>query len=110
MSEFEDKNICALCFRKDISTTKHHFYPKAFHSNKRIKNKLNEDIKKTILICRLCHDCVHATLTERELLNDYNTLESLLANPYISKFVEWVRDKPNNLIIKNKQARRKRKW
>ena len=105
-----EENICALCNRKDIKTTEHHLYPKTFYSNRRIRNKIVGEVRKTVSICRLCHDCIHATLTEKELLREYNTIESLYENPFIKKFVEWVKDKPNDLIIKNKQSKRKRKW
>lgn len=51
--------------------------------------------QSVIMLCRPCHKTIHATLTEKELERDYPTRETLLANPEIAAFVEWIRDKPD---------------
>jgi len=57
------------------------------------------------MICRDCHNQVHAVLTEKELETDYNTLETLLSHPEIAKFVAWMKKhKPSGRV----QVRRKK--
>jgi hypothetical protein len=48
----------------------------------------------TVLLHQICHNEVHATLSETELARRYNTVEALRAHPRIARFVEWVHDKP----------------
>lgn len=43
------------------------------------------------MVCKPCHKTLHATLTNKELENEYNTREAILAHPEIAKFVRWVR-------------------
>lgn len=62
----------------------HHLIPKTFGG------------KETFTLHRICHRKIHATFTERELLNYYNTFERLRDHTEIQKFVAWVKKKPNN--------------
>lgn len=62
----------------------HHLVPKTFGG------------KETFTLHRICHRKIHATFTERELLNYYNTFERLRDHTEIQKFVAWVKKKPNN--------------
>ena len=43
---------------------------------------------------QICHNEIHAALTEAELARTYNTPEALRAHPRLAKFVAWVADKP----------------
>ena len=43
-----------------------------------------------IWICKAhCHKQIHEFITEKEMGNTYNTLESLLTHSEVSKYVEW---------------------
>ena len=74
---------CPLCGRPlgTVNVDEHHLIPKAFKG------------KTTTTIHRICHRKIHATFTERELLNYYNTVERLLEHEEIQKFVKWVQKK-----------------
>lgn len=52
-------------------------------------------------IHKMCHQKIHATFSERELLNHYNTFERMLAHEEIQKFVKWVGKKPSDYYDKN---------
>jgi hypothetical protein len=43
---------------------------------------------------RICHRQVHALFTETELATRFSTVEALLQQPEVQKFVAWVRNKP----------------
>ena len=57
------------------------------------------------MLCRPCHATVHATLTEKELEDAFNTLEALAAHPEIAKFVAWVGKQPVDRRIAVKRPR-----
>jgi 5-methylcytosine-specific restriction endonuclease McrA len=73
-------NKCPLCHRElgEINIDQHHLIPKTF------KGKDAEKIHK------ICHQKIHSTFTERELLNYYHTWERLREHPEIEKFIKWV--------------------
>ena len=79
---------CPLCGRElgTINVDEHHLVPKAF------KGKTKEKIH------RICHMKLHATLSEREMYNYYNTWDRLRVNPLIESFVKWVQKKPIDYI------------
>lgn len=75
---------CPLCDRPlgTENVDRHHLIPKTFKG------------KEMVSLHRICHRKIHATFTERELLNYYHTIERLRENEDISKFVTWVSKKP----------------
>ena len=77
---------CPLCNRElgDVNIDKHHLIPKTFGG------------KDTELIHKICHRKLHATFTERELLNFYHTWERIKDHSEIEKFVKWVSKKPSD--------------
>lgn len=88
---------CPLCGREMIagrSLNKHHIVPKTFKG------------RETFLIHTVCHSKIHSVLTERELLQTYNTFEALRAHPEIQRFVQWLQGKPPEFRSKNKKTRR----
>ena len=83
MSSSEEEK-CPLC-KRELGTKnvdEHHLVPKTFKG------------RETVSLHRICHRKIHATFTERELLNYYNTLEKLLEHEHIRSFVSWVSRKP----------------
>ncbi|MFY0656144.1 MAG: hypothetical protein JXR12_05130 [Neptunomonas phycophila] len=91
---------CPLCSR-DIPKeheSKHHLLPKTFKG------------KEVVVIHKLCHNKIHSVFTERELLQYYHTIERLLENEDMQKFVKWVAKKDPGFYSKTKdQGDRKRK-
>jgi len=56
--------------------------------------------ERIALLCRPCHRYIHAVLSEKELENQYNTLEALKAHPDIQKFTHWIRKQPAHRYIR----------
>ena len=42
-------------------------------------------------LCTQCHRYIHSTFSEKELGRKYNTLEALLADEKIAKYVAWAK-------------------
>lgn len=84
---------CELCLRPDQLLTKHHLIPRAVHTKKKFINRFGkkEMRDRGIMICKLCHDGIHAIIpSEKELAESFNTKELLLADLRIAKHVAWV--------------------
>jgi len=76
----------------EAELTKHHLVPQA-----RVKNgykDLKDDPANVIMICRPCHDAIHAAYDETTLRNLYSTKEKLLAAPAVTKFIAWRKKHP----------------
>lgn len=95
---------CPLCGRelgtKKIS--KHHLIPKS-------KGGKYTD---TVMLHNICHQKIHSLFSEKELKRNYNTIEKLLTNEDMQKFVKWVAKKPPEFYDGNRSANRKKdlKW
>lgn len=88
------KGKCELCKREDLDLDEHHLIPKTNHSNKWFKkNFTTEEMKnRKILTCDDCHKAIHDLIPdEKELGRKYNTLEKLLSNKKISKYIKWIK-------------------
>ena len=74
---------CPLCLRPlgEENIDSHHLIPKTFKGS------------DTETIHKICHRKIHATFTERELLNFYHTWERIRDHSEIQKFVAWVKKK-----------------
>ncbi|MGB2691705.1 MAG: HNH endonuclease [Thermodesulfobacteriota bacterium] len=91
-----ESNYCPLCSRPlPEKPSKHHLIPKTFKG------------KDIVLLHRVCHRQIHANFTERELLNYYYTIERLLENENIRKFVDWVKNKPPDFHVRTRNTSRK---
>lgn len=98
---------CPVCGResgKDMQW--HHLKPVTFKSRtKEVHEKDNQ-----ILIHHMCHQKIHATFGEHELLQYYHTVERLLEHQEMQKFVKWISKKPADYYDKNDDTHnRKRK-
>jgi hypothetical protein len=60
----------------------------------------------TVLLHQICHNEIHATLSEAELARNFNTVEALRAHPRIARFVDWVAKRPADFHSKTPGARR----
>ena len=93
--------ICPLCERPipaDAKQSQHHLIPK-------LRGGKGGPV---VLLHQICHNEIHATLTETELARDYATIEALRAHPRLAKFIAWVRKRPAGFHSKTPGARRKR--
>lgn len=102
-----DNPACSLCGRAGLRLTAHHLIPRTRHKNKRVRREHDRARREqTIPLCTACHAHVHTTLSEKELADDFNTRERLLAHPEIHRFAAWVRTKRGSLRVrKAKRAR-----
>lgn len=91
------EEICQLCMRKIPKSQRdaHHLIPKSRGG------------AETVILHRLCHRQIHATLTENQLARDYSTIEALKGHPEIAKFIEWVCNKPTHIRAVIKRSRDK---
>src|SRR5688500_14514844 len=103
----QQNNLCELCGREIENLTKHHLIPRTRHKNKRNKKLFSrkEVNERVIWICSPCHKNIHANLTEKELEEEYNTLEKLLTHPGIKKFTDWISDKPGLVSLRVRRTK-----
>ncbi|WP_300551168.1 HNH endonuclease [Roseovarius sp.] len=93
--------VCPLCGRvipKDARQSLHHLVPK-------LKGGKGGE---TVLLHQICHNEIHATLTEAELARAFNTSEALRRHPRLAKFIAWVAKRPPGFHSKTPGRRRKR--
>ncbi|WP_417524382.1 HNH endonuclease [Marinovum sp.] len=93
--------LCPLCGRpipKGARQSLHHLTPK-------LKGGKHGP---TVLLHQICHNEIHATLTEAELARDFNTPEALRAHPRLARFIRWVAKRPPEFHARSAGGRRKR--
>ena len=93
--------ICPLCLRPippEAKQSLHHLVPK-------LKGGKGGP---TVLLHQICHNEIHATLTEAELARSYHTIDALRHHPRLAKFIGWVAKRPPGFQSKTPGPRRKR--
>ncbi|MEM1345164.1 MAG: HNH endonuclease [Pseudomonadota bacterium] len=79
--------VCPLCERPippEARQSLHHLTPKMRGGRH----------GPTVLLHQICHNEIHAALSETELARHYASIEALRAHPRIARFIAWVADKP----------------
>ncbi len=98
---------CELCSREVPELTRHHLVPRMRHRKRSALRRF--DLRQmrvgVAMLCRPCHKQIHVLFSERELEQDYYTLERLRAHPDVGKFLEWIRDKPGELKVLTHRSR-----
>lgn len=87
MSEDADV-LCALCGRPippGARRSAHHLTPKLRGGKGGPTAEMHQ----------ICHNEIHARLTETELARAYSTPEALRAHPELARFIAWVRKRPD---------------
>lgn len=76
---------CTICQRETPikMMEKHHLTPKSRKG------------KETIKVCCNCGDQLHKLFTNKELEKNYNTLEAILSDKKVQRYVKWVKKKNN---------------
>ncbi|EGF31135.1 hypothetical protein IMCC9480_320 [Oxalobacteraceae bacterium IMCC9480] len=57
---------------------------------------------------RICHRQIHALFTETELARQFSTVEQLKQQDEMSRFLKWVKTKPNDFFEKSRKSARLR--
>ena len=85
MEENQSDGICPLCERELAEPmNRHHLVP---------LSKGGKGLP-TLIMHKICHNKIHAVLTEKELRDYYHTIERLQGQEEIAKFIKWVKKKP----------------
>jgi 5-methylcytosine-specific restriction endonuclease McrA len=103
---------CELCGRPVGKLDRHHLIPRCEHGSRPMRRAFDrqEMHERVAMLCRPCHKTVHATLDEKQLAREYNTIEGLRSHPEIARFVAWVRKQdPGKPIQVHRPASRRRK-
>lgn len=92
---------CPVCERPNFHPSDHHMVPRSRGG------------KATTTICRDCHSAIHATFSNRELDDQYNTVDALLAHPTFSQTIAFIAKQDpggrvRTALVKTHQRRRRR--
>lgn len=101
--DYESNNVdgCELCKRPVTHLTRHHLIPRSRHRKKRAKRTFTKErMQQVALVCPACHRQIHKTFTEKELEQDFNSIEKLREHPDIDRFVRWIERKPHGVARK----------
>ncbi|WP_296765932.1 HNH endonuclease [Sediminimonas sp.] len=99
-SEQAQDPICPLCGRPipaDARQSLHHLTPK-------LKGGKGGPV---VRLHQICHNEIHAALTEADLARDYNTIAALRTHPRLARFIAWVATRPPGFHSKTPGRRRK---
>ncbi|RMH52490.1 MAG: HNH endonuclease [Alphaproteobacteria bacterium] len=94
--------VCALCGRPippDVPQDRHHLVPKLKGGGR----------GPWVPMHRMCHNEIHAVLSEAELARSHASIEALRAHPHLARFIAWLADKPPHFHARTLPARRRRR-
>jgi len=93
--------ICPLCQRPippDARQSLHHLVPK-------LKGGKGGPV---VRLHQICHNEIHAALSEADLARAYHSIEALRAHPRLARFIAWVARRPPGFHSKTPGPRRRR--
>jgi hypothetical protein len=72
---------CAICRRygPDLPIQRHHLVPE------------HRKESPVVEVCPPCHDTIHATFTNGELIESYHTIEDLRSADRMQDYLNWIR-------------------
>lgn len=93
--------VCPLCDRPippGVPQSLHHLVPKLRGGKG----------GATVRLHQICHNEIHATLSETELARAYHNIEMLRSHPRLAKFIAWVARRPPAFHSRTPGKRRQR--
>ncbi len=90
-----EKGHCELCARNNVELTKHHLVPK----------EEGGTFGETAMICIPCHKQIHALYTNKELALRLSSIQDLLQDLQIMKYVKWIRKQSPSQLVKVKKSK-----
>ncbi|MDO5293767.1 MAG: HNH endonuclease [bacterium] len=93
------EGTCELCHRQNTILTKHHLLP-------REEGGKEEHIA---LICEDCHKHIHALYTNKELAIRLNTIDALLQDEKIKKYLKFICKQPASKKVRSRKSKERRK-
>ena len=85
--KYKEIGECPICDRPMLEgrfVDEHHLIPKS--KNGRYTDK--------ITVHRICHSKIHSIWSEAELASYFHTVDRILENEDMQKFVKWIKNKP----------------
>lgn len=101
---------CPICKRDtpEDCQEEHHLIPRAIcKRNKYAALPQLEKGNQTIMVCNDCGNQLHKLFNEKELADNYNTIDKILESPAIQKWVNWVSKKTYDFNITTKAKKRR---
>ena len=96
LQESREEVVCPLCDRgiPPAQRDAHHLIPKS------------KGGRETAWLHRICHRQIHALFTETELQRQYSSVEALKEHPEMSRFLAWVKKKPDDFFERTRKSDR----
>lgn len=88
-------NRCEICNRETNNLEKHHLDPK------------NRKKSPTIDVCMQCGDQIHLMFDNSILSRELNSVEKIVSNEKMIKYIKWVRKQPITRKSTRKLKRKK---
>jgi len=91
--------VCPLCGRQLVpgpTVDEHHLLPRSHGGT------------ATVALHRICHQAIHAMLSEPELARDFQTIEALRRHPDLARFITWVRKRPADYTDRSRWTQERR--
>lgn len=91
-----DLDLCSLCRRPlpdGSSTDWHHLVPRSHGGTTQVR------------LHKICHQAIHAMLSEAELARDFASIDTLRAHPDLARFITWVAKRPPDYMDRSRWSR-----
>ena len=96
--ECESEGGCEMC-KRQMPLTRHHLIPRLEHKHGKYATMDKDYLNRCALICRPCHSAVHSFEDEKTLAARFNTIELLLADERVIKWVAYISKQRVNRTI-----------
>ena len=96
----ERTDTCVLCNRETDNVTDHHLVPKCRHKQKRTKRMHTRDVRRTTTpLCQPCHRTIHRFFTEKQLADEFYTIELLKEIDGVERHIDWICKQKRNFRV-----------